>query len=216
MLTRHEDVIVAMLICTEISLAITYHVVNGRLDLVNLFPVKLDLKPFIDAWGNAVTFKISAPDGSLHFCGVNVSPNAVNTMQTENVTTTGASPSPLHSAALMSVTNGGVPIVHSDYLGSGNEPGVLAFEAVNTYGVPKLSVMFGGTVVLEFELPISLSSVRDMYRWLNIRSACGGEIGLDVVHFLYYLNPNPLDRNLEWDMKNNLCPNPGKIGAPQP
>jgi len=42
------------------------------------------------------------------------------------------------------------------------------------------------------------------------------EIGLDVVHFLYYLNPTPLDRNLEWDMKNNLCPKPGKIGAPQP
>ena len=29
------------------------------------------------------------------------------------------------------------------------------------------------------------------------------------------LNPTPLDRNLEWDMKNNLCPNPGNVG-PQP
>ena len=29
--------------------------------------------------------------------------------------------------------------------------------------------------------------------------------------FLYYLNPAPNDRNLEWDMKNNLCPNPGNI-----
>ena len=38
------------------------------------------------------------------------------------------------------------------------------------------------------------------------------EIGLDVVHFLYYLNPTPLDRNLEWDMKTNLCPNPGMVG----
>ena len=65
-------------------------------------------------------------------------------------------------------------ITPSDYLGSGNEPGVLAFEAVNTYGVPKLSVMFGGTVVLEFELPLSLSSVRDMYRWSNMRLNCGG------------------------------------------
>ena len=34
--------------------------------------------------------------------------------------------------------------------------------------------------------------------------------------FLYYLNPTPNDRNLEWDMKNNLCPNPGRIGQPQP
>ena len=30
--------------------------------------------------------------------------------------------------------------------------------------------------------------------------------GLTGISFLYYLNPNPLDRNLEWDMKNNLCP----------
>ena len=30
--------------------------------MVNLFPVKLDLKPFIDAWGNAVTFRLSAPN----------------------------------------------------------------------------------------------------------------------------------------------------------
>ena len=42
-------------------------------------------------------------------------------------------------------------------------------------------------------------------------------IGVDVEavaapSFLYYLNPTPLDRNLEWDMKNNLCPNPGMVG----
>jgi len=30
--------------------------------------------------------------------------------------------------------------------------------------------------------------------------------GLIGVNFLYYLNPTPLDRNLEWDMKTNLCP----------
>lgn len=31
------------------------------------------------------------------------------------------------------------------------------------------------------------------------------------VTFLYYLNLKPNDRNLEWDMKNNLCPNPGNV-----
>ena len=31
------------------------------------------------------------------------------------------------------------------------------------------------------------------------------------VTFLYYLNMKPNDRNLEWDMKNNLCPNPGNV-----
>lgn len=36
------------------------------------------------------------------------------------------------------------------------------------------------------------------------------------VSFLYYLNPTPNDRNLEWDMTNNLCPKPGFIGNPLP
>lgn len=35
--------------------------------------------------------------------------------------------------------------------------------------------------------------------------------GLTGIEFLYYLNPTPLDRNLEWDMKTNLCQNPGSI-----
>ena len=40
--------------------------------------------------------------------------------------------------------------------------------------------------------------------------------GLVSISFLYYLNPTPLDRNLEWDMKTNLCPNPGSLSYPMP
>ena len=40
--------------------------------------------------------------------------------------------------------------------------------------------------------------------------------GLIGISFLYYLNPAPLDRNLEWDMKTNLCPNPGSLSYPMP
>ena len=36
------------------------------------------------------------------------------------------------------------------------------------------------------------------------------------VCMVYYLNPKPLDRNLEWDMKTNLCPTPGELGQRQP
>ena len=57
----------------------------------------------------------------------------------------------------------------------------------------------------------------------NIKSAYYGKVygdfdmgDIDGVRFLYYLNPTPNDRNLEWDMKNNLCPNPGFIGEPRP
>ena len=40
--------------------------------------------------------------------------------------------------------------------------------------------------------------------------------GVTRISFLYYLNPASLDRNLEWDMKNNLCPNPGSLSQPMP
>jgi hypothetical protein len=39
--------------------------------------------------------------------------------------------------------------------------------------------------------------------------------GVISISFLYYLNPTSLDRNLEWDMKNNLCPEPGVINSPR-
>ncbi len=42
------------------------------------------------------------------------------------------------------------------------------------------------------------------------------EVGFRGVEFLYYLNPTPLDRNLEWDMKTNLCPDPGNLGMRRP
>ncbi|MBR4615887.1 MAG: hypothetical protein IKO55_09790, partial [Kiritimatiellae bacterium] len=40
--------------------------------------------------------------------------------------------------------------------------------------------------------------------------------GVSSVSFLYYFNQTPNDCNLEWDMKNNLCPKPGDIGEPRP
>ena len=39
--------------------------------------------------------------------------------------------------------------------------------------------------------------------------------GITSISFLYYLNPTSLDRNLEWDMKTNLCPEPGVINSPR-
>jgi hypothetical protein len=39
--------------------------------------------------------------------------------------------------------------------------------------------------------------------------------GITSISFRYYLNPTSLDRNLEWDMKTNLCPEPGVINPPR-
>ena len=37
----------------------------------------------------------------------------------------------------------------------------------------------------------------------------GRMLDIKEIKFLYYLNPKSLDRNLEWDMKTNLCTDPG-------
>ena len=42
------------------------------------------------------------------------------------------------------------------------------------------------------------------------------DLGFRGVDFLYYLNPKSLDRNLEWDIKTNLCPPAGKHESQQP
>ena len=42
------------------------------------------------------------------------------------------------------------------------------------------------------------------------------EEGVADLSFLYYLNPTPNDHNLEWDMKHNLCSDPGDLSQPQP
>ena len=39
---------------------------------------------------------------------------------------------------------------------------------------------------------------------------------INDIKFLYYLNPTLNERNLEWDMKSNLCPTQERIRNPQP
>jgi hypothetical protein len=46
---------------------------NGRCDLINLFAARLDLKPFIEAWGSAVWFELSAySEDTMRYCAVNI------------------------------------------------------------------------------------------------------------------------------------------------
>ena len=75
-------------------------VVNGRYDLINLFAARLDLKPFIDAWGSSVRFELSAySEDTMRYCTVNVNPNEVGKIYTDDTFTRNANV-PLHSAPL--------------------------------------------------------------------------------------------------------------------
>ena len=166
-------------------------VVNGCLDLVNLFPAKIDLKPFIDAWGNAATFHLSGANGGFRFCRPDVSTEAAWAYQTNDVyTTTGQ---PMSSAALTAVPEDGVGIEPVSCLGTDNAPGVLAFEAtreIYSYDSLELHVKVGGETLFRYRTPWSLSSVRAMYRWRNIRSACGDNRGENNSYYVPWNSPD--------------------------
>ena len=152
-------------------------VVNGRYDLVNLFAARLDLKPFIDAWGTTVRFELSAyGEDTMRYCAVNVNPNEVGKIYTDDTFTRNANV-PLHSAPLTALQYDAMQINPSELLGEGSAPGILAFEAAAAHENVTLKVKLGDETILSFPMPISISSVRDMYRWLNIRSVCGGTGG---------------------------------------
>ncbi len=55
-----------------------------------------------------------------------------------------------------------------------------------------------------------------IYGDIEIKKLCFSlKVFVAAPSFMYYLNPTSLDRNLEWDMKNNLCPEPGVINHPR-
>ena len=55
-----------------------------------------------------------------------------------------------------------------------------------------------------------------IYGDIEIKKPYTVEVSVAAPSFMYYLNPTPLDRNLEWDVKTNLCPNPGSLVQKQP
>ena len=149
-------------------------VVNGRLDLVNLFPLKLDIKPFVDAWGGEASFVLWGRGNALRFCGTDMSANNVWEYQTNDVyATTGDN---IAVAELTPISGEGAEIAPVDYLGNGNAPGVLAFEAAGTvdaYNSPTLLVLVDNVAMYGFRLPMSMMSVREMYGWINGRHLSG-------------------------------------------
>ena len=176
--------------------------VNGRFDLVNLFPLKLDLKPFIDAWGSEASFVLWGVGNALRFCGTDMSTNNVWEYQTNDVyTTTGDN---IAGGELTPIGGEGAEIAPIDYLGNGNAPGVLVFEAAGTvtaYNSPMLLVIVDNVAVYGFRLPMSITPVREMYGWINGRHLSGapesrttvlnktwGEEGVKSLVFLHGVN----------------------------
>jgi pimeloyl-ACP methyl ester carboxylesterase len=149
-------------------------VVNGKLDLVNLFPIELDLTKFRQAWGGAATAHFFAHTQCLRYCvfADSVSDDVARFVTTDLQT---ADCEAMGSAELAELGSGREaafnPWNDSRFCA---KPMTLAFEAAGrTYDDLTVEVCMGGKVVYSYRMPISISSVDDMYRYSDLRGAIG-------------------------------------------
>ena len=147
--------------------------VNGKLDLVNLFPVEIDVSPFRRAWGRAANVQLRALSGDLRLCvlGEGFSSESVLGLASSPVST--ADGAPLESATLTPLGFEGLDL--GELAGRPlTRPVALAFEAAGPVGEaegPELVVSIGGAEVYRERLPVSIMSVDDLYRYANLRGA---------------------------------------------
>ena len=149
--------------------------VNGTFDLVNLFPVALDLSKFTEAWQNRVTYTLYPEwenTNSFNFCFADIQWSEAGKIQTTNVTTLAGQP--LSSASLTSLLKTGYQLHYYDTLTQFSEnSGLLICEAKSRYAALRLDIKVGDTLLYSYSVPMSILPVKEMYSWYNFRSLSG-------------------------------------------
>ena len=149
--------------------------VNGTFDLVNFFPVALDLAAFTDAWQARVAYRIRTnwynPD-SFNFCFADIPWSKAGSIQTTNVTTT--SGHTLSAAPLTALPAYGYSLPYSDITAFSANSGLMVCEAKSSSSL-RIDIKDGDAVLYTYSVPITLLPVKQMYSWYNFRHLSGGE-----------------------------------------
>ena len=154
--------------------------VNGRCDMVNLFPLAVDVRAFVSVWGSGATFclrpRFPSSVPTLRYREVNLSWESVSDIHEADVPIAGGGM--LHGAALTSLTMSDVSLSASLVAASTTSSATLAVEASRSLENPiDLVIMVNGEEVYSFTPPMRFSSIEKMYRWMNLRTAAGGTVG---------------------------------------
>ena len=153
--------------------------VNGAFDLVNFFPIAIDLKPFVSTWGPSATYLIhplSFYTGDiLNYCFANVPWHQAGSIQTTNTVTTRGQE--LSQAQLTALSEDEYfQISFSTLINFSKDSGLMLCEArQKCYGL-QLDINVGGKTLYSYTLPMSTRHIKDMYNWLNVRGLSGAEV----------------------------------------
>lgn len=156
--------------------------VDGPGDLEDLFPVWLDIQPILTNYPAGMTCKLSQTDGALNAVyTAYTATDAGSYLQTNRFPTCGGSFQQLpEESDLFRITATGVELstTFTGAIRQNGQQGVLLLEGREDTSAPlMLEIWRGDQLVFAETLPLKLSGVEDMYRWVNLRGECGGDVG---------------------------------------
>ncbi len=157
-------------------------VVNGRSDLLDFFPVWLDISTVLSNYppANGAIYKLRQADDALKFVYTDLThTNAGDYLITDVGSCGVATNQNAREATTIQIIADGVTL-NTNFLNriaANTNKGVLMMEAVNPSTAPLVLEIWKGDIkVWETSLALKLSGVEDMYRWINVRGAAGGSV----------------------------------------
>ena len=164
---------------STLTLNIANDTVDGDYDMLNFFPLALDLAQFPQSWKNGLSFKLKAPgssDASFNYCLSPGAWDAAGEMYTNDVLA--VSGETLSAAHVTPVNLYGTSLPMDSVGAFSDGHGLVVAEAMREGASLRLSVVdSSGYEFYGFTLPSMVVDVERMYRWANLRPVCGDSSG---------------------------------------
>jgi hypothetical protein len=154
--------------------------VNGRSDLLDFFPVWLDLHDTLNLLppSGTVQYKLKQANGAVRAVYTDLTKGSAGNFLTTEGNTYGPSFNQnSYEADTFEVTSSGVTLSRDflDKIKNDASKGILLMEgAASTTSPLVLEIWKDGARICEKEMPLCVDGVEKMYRWINLRHVIGG------------------------------------------
>jgi hypothetical protein len=156
--------------------------VDGRSDLLDFFPVWVDLHDTLNLLppSGTVQYKLKQTNGAVRAVYTDLTKgSAGNFLTTEGDTYGPSFNQNSYEADTFEVTSSSVTLSTDflDKIKNDASKGILLMEgAASTTSPLMLEVWKDGAKICETEMPLSISAVEAFYRWVNLRGVAGGGV----------------------------------------
>jgi len=151
--------------------------VNGLRDLIDWFPVCLDLSQLMDAFpvGGGYSYRFAQADNALSFVWTALGPDQAGSYLFGDIACAGQNfAHPVTNATVARISGGRVAIP-ADFLAQAGHDLVCLVEGRYASSAPlALEVVQGESLIARIEMPLRVAAVEDMFRFSNLRPPLGG------------------------------------------